>query len=66
MDNLLVLKAYKCIFPDFFNDSYQPTMFENKEEFQIIYGKNQKEAVNNKCKLDENYSFWELKKTYKN
>ncbi len=60
----LELKAYKCIFPDFFIGAYNHYMWQDDKQFEIIYGKNQKDAVNKKCKLDK-YSFWELKKHIK-
>ena len=61
----LKFKAYKCIFPDFFIGAYNQYMWLDDKQFEVIYGKNQKEAVNKKCKLDECYSFWELKKHIK-
>lgn len=55
----LQLKAYKCTFPDWFD--YDKHRWEDERQFEVIYGKNQKEAVNERCKLDECYSFWETK-----
>jgi|TARA_B110000037_G_C16861189_1_gene400088 hypothetical protein len=57
----LELKAYKCVFPKFFEDSYNSYMWQDDKQFEVIFGKNQKEAVNNKCKNDECYTYWELK-----
>ncbi len=56
---ILQLKAYKCTFPDWFD--YDKHKWEDERQFEVIYGKNQKEAVNERCKLDECYSFWEMK-----
>lgn len=56
----LELKAYKCIFPNIY-DYDVDCWDDNKGQFEIIYGKNQKEAVKKRCSTDENYSFWELK-----
>jgi len=58
---ILQLKAYKCAFPTLFTDSYNKDMWFDERQFEIIYGKNQKEAVSEKCKLDECYTFWEMK-----
>jgi hypothetical protein len=58
---ILQLKAYKCAFPTLFTDSYTKDMWFDDKQFEIIYGKNQKEAVNEKCKLDESLTFWEMK-----
>jgi len=58
----LELKAYKCIFPDFFIDAYNHYMWQDDKQFEVIYGKNQNEAVKEKCINDECYTFWELKK----
>lgn len=58
----LKLKAYKCIFPDFFIDAYNENKWLDDKQFEIIFGKNQKEAVRDKCKNDESYSYFELKK----
>ncbi|CAL2085000.1 hypothetical protein [Tenacibaculum sp. 190524A02b] len=57
-----VLKAYKCVFPDFFIDAYNRYMWEDPKQFEVIFGKNQKEAVKDKCMNDECYSYFELKK----
>jgi len=57
----LELKAYKCVFPKFFTDAYNEYMWQDDKQYEVIYGKNQKEAVNIKCGLDECYPFWELK-----
>jgi len=57
----LELKAYKCVFPKLFTDAYNQYMWQDDKQFELIFGKNQKEAVNEKCKLDECYSFWEMK-----
>jgi hypothetical protein len=57
------LKAYKCIFPNFFNEEYNEKMWNDTDEFQVIYGKSQKEAVFNICNTDENYPYYELKKS---
>jgi hypothetical protein len=57
----LELKAYKCIFPSLFDYSDNPFDRENPKQYEVIYGKNQKEAVRDKCLIDEMYSFWELK-----
>jgi len=59
----LELKAYKCIFPRLFTEAYNQYMWQDPKQFDIIYGKSQKEAVLNKCKFDESYSFWELKQS---
>lgn len=56
------LKAYKCIFPDFFTDCYNEHQWNDDKQYEVIWGKNQKDAVNKKCKNDECYTFWELKK----
>lgn len=58
----LELKAYKCVFPKFFEDAYNDYMWQDDKQFELIYGKDQKDAVNKKCSNDEFYSFWELKK----
>jgi hypothetical protein len=58
----LELKAYKCIFPNFFTDCYNTYAWQDNKQFGVIYGKNQKEAVSDRCKNDEDYTFWELKK----
>lgn len=56
----LELKAYKCVFPNIYD--YDIDYWDDdKGQFEIIYGKNQKEAVKKRCSTDENYSFWELK-----
>jgi len=57
----LELKAYKCVFPNFYTDEYNQYMWQDNKQFEVIFGKNQKEAVNERCKKDECYSFWELK-----
>ena len=59
----LELKAYKCIFPDFFTHDYNMYCWQDDKQFEVIYGKNWKDAVNKKCKLNDCYSYWELKKT---
>ena len=56
----LELKAYKCVFIGLFEYSSNP--LDNENECELIYGINQKEAVTDKCKLDENHTFWEMKK----
>jgi len=56
------LKAYKCVFPKFYIDAYNQYMWQDDKQFEVIYGKNQKEAVKNKCSQDDIYSYWELKK----
>lgn len=61
----LELKAYKCVFPNFFIDAYNRYIWEDNKQFEIIFGKNQKEAVIEKCKHDELYSYWELKRHIK-
>lgn len=61
----LKLKAYKCVFPKLFIDAYNRYMWQDDKQFEVIYGKNQKEAVKNKCKYDECFSFWELKQHIK-
>ena len=55
----LLLKAYKITFPSLFD--YTKDMWEDSNEYQLIYGKSQKEAVNDFCKNDENHSYYELK-----
>ncbi|CAA0144787.1 hypothetical protein TM902_180060 [Tenacibaculum maritimum] len=60
-----VLKAYKCVFPKFFIDAYNDYMWEDPKQFEVIFGKNQKEAVREKCINDECYSFFELKQHIK-
>jgi hypothetical protein len=57
----LEFKAYKCIFPNFFLDFYDENKWWDEKQYEIIWGKNQKDAVNDRCKNDESYSFWELK-----
>ncbi|NQY30339.1 MAG: hypothetical protein HRT69_12805 [Flavobacteriaceae bacterium] len=57
----LEIKAYKCAFPGFYIDAYNIYMWEDSCQFEVIFGKNQKEAVKDKCNADENYSYWELK-----
>lgn len=57
----LELKAYKCAFPNLYTDSYNYYMWQDEKQFEVIYGINQKEAVNKKCQNDDCYSFWELK-----
>jgi len=61
----LALKAYKCVFPNFFTDAYNIYMWQDDKQFEVIFGKNQKEAVKKKCQLDELYGYWELKKHIK-
>ena len=58
-----IKKAYKCVFPKLFTESYNSYMWVDDKQFEIIYGANQKEAVNHKCSLDEIYSYWEMKKS---
>lgn len=58
---ILELKAYKCIFPNFFDYSKDPFNTSDPKEYELIYGKNQKEAVKKKCEWDENYTYWEMK-----
>lgn len=60
-DLKLEIKAYKCVFPGFFIDAYNQYMWQDDKQFELIYGKNQKEAVKKKCSNNEFYSFWELK-----
>ena len=55
------LKAYKCTFPKFYIDAYDKNMWQDPKQYQIIYGKTQKEAVIKKCNNDEFYSYWQLK-----
>lgn len=57
----LELKAYKCVFPKFFEDAYNDYMWQDPKQYELIFGKTQKDAVNEKCKNDECYTFWELK-----
>lgn len=57
----LELKAYKCTFPKFFINCYNENMWRDDKQFEVIFGKNQKDAVNNKCMHDDSYTFWELK-----
>ena len=59
---VLELKAYKCTYPDLFTDSYNMYMWEDPKQYDLIFGKNQKEAVKNTCLLDECYDYWELKR----
>lgn len=59
----LSLKAYKCVFPKLIIGINKQYMWQDPKQFEIIYGKTQKEAVNNKCKYDESYTFWELKQS---
>lgn len=61
----LELKAFKCVFPDFFIDAYNQYMWQDDKQYELIYGKNQKEAVKLKCSNNEFYSFWDLKKHIK-
>jgi len=55
----LELKAYKCTFPDLFD--YDRHKWEDERQFDVIYGENQKKAVNKRCQEDECYTFWEMK-----
>ncbi len=57
----LELKAYKCVFPNFYIDAYNRHMWQDPKQYEVIFGKTQKEAVKNKCQGDEVYSYWELK-----
>lgn len=57
----LVLKAYKCAFPNLFIDAYNDYMWQDTKQYEVIFGKTQKEAVKNKCTNDEIYTYWELK-----
>ena len=61
----LKLKAYKCIFPNFFIDAYNIYMWQDDKQFEVIYGRNQREAVRAKCQKDECYGYWELKRHIK-
>jgi hypothetical protein len=61
-DLKLELKAYKCIFPDFFIDAYNQYRWEDDKQYEVIFGKNTKGAILERCKNDESYTFWELKK----
>lgn len=54
-------KAYKCVFPNLFIDAYNIYMWQDDKQYDLIFGKNQKEAVQNRCQKDECYSYWELK-----
>ena len=58
----LELKAYKCIFPNFYVDAYNDDMWLDDKQYEVIWGKNQKDAVRKKCLNDEIYTYWELKK----
>ena len=55
------LKAYKCVFPNFFIDAYNWYMWQDDKQFEVIYGVNQKEAVKERCNYDDTYSYWEMK-----
>ena len=57
----LELKAYKCVFPKLFEDAYNDYMWQDPKQYELIFGKTQKEAVKEKCMHDECYTFWELK-----
>ena len=56
------LKAYKCTFPNLFIDSYNDYMWKDPKQYEVIFGKTQKEAVKKRCQFDECYDYWELKK----
>lgn len=58
----LELKAYKCVFQKLFSHAYNMYMWQDDKQFELIYGKNQKDAVKNKCSNDEFESYWDLKK----
>ena len=59
----LELKAYKCVFPRLFEDAYNDYMWQDPKQYELIFGKTQKEAVKEKCMNDECYTFWELKES---
>lgn len=59
----LEIKAYKCVFPGFYIDAYNQYMWQDPKQYEVIFGKNQKVAVKEKCQLDECYSYWELKQS---
>ncbi len=60
-----VYKAYKCVFPNLFIDLYDMNMWEDPNQFEVIYGKNQKEAVKDRCSNDDVLTFLEVKEHIK-
>lgn len=57
----LSIKAYKATFPNLFIDAYTRHLWDDPKQYDIIYGKNQKEAVRDFCLNDDGYTYWELK-----
>jgi hypothetical protein len=55
----LKLKAYKCAFPELFD--YSNNLWGDDNQYQIIYGENQRDAVKKRCNNDEFYTYRELK-----
>ena len=57
-----VLKAYMCTFPNLYGIDCADSAWVDEELHEIIYGQNQKSAVTERCKNDEHYNYWELKR----
>ena len=56
----LKLKAYKIAWPDVFD--YEGDFWNDKDQYGVIYGKNQKQAVNNYCLNVADEPYYEVKK----
>ena len=56
----LIHKAYKYTF-SWCKEDFKDFSWSNKHHYDVMYGKSQKEAVNERCKYDDCYSYYELK-----